>query len=178
VREVMRIKPIPSGVPRYTKDTLVIEGYQIPKGWMVNWNILLTHELDPITRVEDGSHMTMETGFVPDRWLEKATRPTTDFMPMGAGPRYCLGSTLAYAEMKVFLAVLAQTIDFDLVDDPKHYHQATITDHKKIKKKRKNIVWKRMSIIPKPANGVPVRIRVAAPGTVTTPTAPSRAAAL
>lgn len=82
VREVMRIKPIPSGVPRYTKDTLVIEGYQIPKGWMVNWNILLTHELDPLTRVEDGSHMTMETGFVPDRWLKKATRPTTDFMPV------------------------------------------------------------------------------------------------
>merc|ERR1712029_804513 len=152
VREAMRIKPIPSGVPRITNSSLVMDGYQIPKGWMVNWNVLLTHELDPTTYKEDGSHMDITTGFIPERWLEKTTRPTTDFMPMGAGPRYCLGSTLAYAEMKIFLAVLAQSIDFDLVDD----------DSKKKKKNKMNdIVWKRMSIIPKPANGVPVRVRLA-----------------
>ena len=47
---------------------------------------------------------------------------------MGAGPRYCLGSHLAYTEMKVFLALLARNLDFDLASD------------------KDNIRWKRMSI--------------------------------
>jgi len=146
VKETMRIKPITSGGPRMTRKTLTVDGYQIPKGWAINWNVLLTHELDPITRLEDGSHMDVRAGFVPERWLDETTRPTEDFIPMGAGPRYCLGSTLAYAEMKVFLAVLAQNVDYRLVS------QGTGEGAGEGKK----VIWKRLSIIPKAENGVPV----------------------
>jgi len=147
VRETMRIKPITSGAPRFTKKTMKVDGFQIPKGWGINWSVLLTHELDPVTYKKDGSHMDLRTGFVPERWLEDTTKPTTDFIPMGAGPRYCLGSTLAYAEMKVFLAVLAQNVhDFKLADGQQD----------------KEILWKRMSIIPRPLNGVPITIQPAA----------------
>jgi len=142
IREVMRIKPLSSGAPRTPTKTVVIDGYQIPKGWGVNWNVLNTHELDPITYKEDGSHMDVKKGFVPERWLDEATRPTTDFIPMGAGPRYCLGATLAYTEMKVFLAVLARKIDFSLANQNLLAGQ--------------DVVWKRMSIIPKPDDGVPI----------------------
>uniref|UniRef100_A0A7S2EK13 Cytochrome P450 n=1 Tax=Ditylum brightwellii TaxID=49249 RepID=A0A7S2EK13_9STRA len=141
IRETMRIKPLSSGAPRTLRATKVVDGVQIPKGWGVNWNVLLTHELDPITYKEDGSHMEVTTGFAPERWLDETTRPTTDFIPMGAGPRYCLGSTLAYTEMKCFLAVLARKIDyFSLVGD----------------NSKGEIEWKRMSIIPKPEDGVPI----------------------
>lgn len=138
VKETMRIKPLSSGAPRFLKKTIAIDGYQIPEGWGVNWNVLLTHELDPVTFKEDESHMDPKKGFVPERWLEEKTRPTSDFIPMGAGPRYCLGATLAYTEMKIFLAILARNIEFTLTGT---------TDE-----------WKRMSILPKPADGVPVTV--------------------
>jgi len=146
IREAMRIKPISSGAPRIPKSTLSVDGNQIPKGWNVMWSVLLTHELDPTTYKEDGSHMDIMKGFQPERWLEDATRPTTDFIPMGAGPRYCLGSALAYAEMKVFVAILAQTVrKFELL--PENF-----------KKNTNEVEWKRMSIIPKPLRGVPITI--------------------
>jgi len=144
IKEVMRIKPLSSGAPRTPTETVIIDGYQIPKGWGVNWNVLNTHELDPITYMKDGSHMDVKKGFMPERWLDEATRPTTDFIPMGAGPRYCLGATLAYTEMKVFLALLARRIDFSLVN--------------KDLLSGEDVVWKRMSIIPKPEDGVPIAV--------------------
>ena len=147
IKETMRLKPLSSGAPRTLKSTVTIDGYQIPKGWGVNWNVLLTHEADPTTHLEDGSHMDVKDGFQPERWLDEATRPTTDFIPMGAGPRYCLGSGLAYTEMKVFLATLARRMDFALADDALKTSQ--------------DVEWKRMSIIPLPKDGVPIVVRPA-----------------
>jgi cytochrome P450 len=138
IKETMRIMPIPSGAPRRLKTTSIIDGYQVPKGWKVFWSILLTHAQDPITSTENGSHMDIRKGYVPERWLDKSTRPSEDFIPMGAGPRYCLGSTLAYTEMKVFLSVLARNVDFELVNP------------------QDQIIMKRMSIMPKPADGLPI----------------------
>jgi cytochrome P450 len=139
VMEAMRLKPIASGALRRLKTTQTMDGFQIPRGWSFFWNILLTHVQDPVTFQQDGSHMDIRTGFVSERWLDKSTRPLEDFVPMGGGPRYCLGSHLAYTEMKVFLAVLARKIDFQLVQSPEE-----------------ELVIKRMSIMPTPADGVPV----------------------
>ena len=163
VREALRIKPIPSGVPRVAKTTLEVDdlAVQIPAGWSVHWNVQLTHELDPVTYREDGSHMTLEGGFAPERWLDEATRPRDDFLPLGAGPRRCLGGTLAYAEMRVFLAVLARRAEFDL--EGAYADGAT------------PIRWKRMSIIPQAADGVPVTVRPATAGVVRPTTAMAEA---
>jgi len=147
IKETMRLKPLSSGAPRVVKSTVTIDGYQIPKGWGVNWNVLLTHENDPVTYKDDGSHMDVKDGFEPERWLNEATRPTADFIPMGAGPRYCLGATLAYTEMKVFLATLARRMDFALADDALTSGQ--------------DVEWKRMSIIPLPKDGVPIVVKPA-----------------
>ena len=147
IKETMRLKPLSSGAPRVLKSTVTIDGYQIPKGWGVNWNVLLTHENDPITYKEDGSHMDVKDGFQPERWLDETTRPFNDFIPMGAGPRYCLGSTLAYTEMKVFLATLARRMDFGLADGNL--------------KSGEDVEWKRMSIIPLPKDGVPIVVKPA-----------------
>lgn len=140
IKESLRIRPISGGIPRLVTETIVVDGQQIPKGWVVDWSAALSHELDPKTFQPDGSHMDVKKGFVPERWLNEATTPV-DFVPMGAGPRYCLGSHLAYTEMKVFLALLARNLDFDLASD------------------KDNIRWKRMSIIPKIENGVPIVVR-------------------
>ena len=62
--------------------------------------------------------MDLWKGFQPARWLDESTRPTSEYMPFGAGNRFCLGYALAMLEMKVFLAVLARRIQFSLVNDP------------------------------------------------------------
>jgi cytochrome P450 len=145
IRETLRMLSLPSGAPRRIKDniTLVVDGYELPPGIKVMFSPLMTHYNDPITYQEDGSHMDIQRGYRPERWLDDETRPTTEFIPMGSGPRYCLGATLAYAEMKVFLATLARTVDYRLLGS---YEDG--------------IVWKRTSILPKPADGIPVEITV------------------
>ena len=116
---------------------------QIPKGWPIIYNIRRTHENDPITKLEDGSHMSITKGFNPDRWLDDTTRPKDDYIPFGSGPRYCLGATLAMAEMKIFLAIMARKLNFDLVGDVDG----------------DNIVWKRSDLIAIPKDGVVVSVK-------------------
>uniref|UniRef100_A0A7S4IGT1 Cytochrome P450 n=1 Tax=Odontella aurita TaxID=265563 RepID=A0A7S4IGT1_9STRA len=116
VKETMRLLPISFGGVRELDETLVLEGYQIPKGYWGTYSAFLTHEQDSKTYLEDGSHMDIRTGFKPERWLDEETRPTTEFIPFGAGHRFCLGHTLAMAEMKTFIAIMARRLrNFDLI---------------------------------------------------------------
>lgn len=141
IRECMRIKPLNGGAPRIAKDTLVVNGVQIPKDYAINFNVRLTHLMDPVTQEEDDSHMDIHKGFRPERWLNDETRPKEGWMAFGYGPRYCLGSNLAMAEMKTFLAVLARKIDFELVNSTE------------------DIEWQKFSIMPKPKDGTLVSVK-------------------
>lgn len=138
--EALRLRPIAGGSMRGTTKTIIVDGKQIPKGWAVLYDRYLTHLLDPQTFQEDESHMDVRDGFVPERWLDSATRPT-DFIPFGAGPRYCLGKDLAMLEMMVFVAELARRVStFTLVEpDPES-----------------NILWKERCVVPVPRQGVVV----------------------
>lgn len=102
--------PISFGGARNVDETIVLDGYQIPKNWLAIYNVALTHYHDPTTWQDDGSHMDFQTGFAPERWLDKDTRPTSEFMPFGAGHRFCLGHILAMSEMKTFLSVIARKL--------------------------------------------------------------------
>jgi cytochrome P450 len=120
IKETMRIMPITGGGIRQVQETMVVDGMQVPKDWYILYAIGLTHKQDPVTQEPDGSdNMSMYTAFQPERWLNNATKPTTEFIPWGAGHRFCLGHVLATAEMKVFLATLARKVkSFDLKTDP------------------------------------------------------------
>ena len=110
LKETMRIMPVSGGATRVVDETIVIDGVQIPKKWWIMASVSLTHAQDPITCKQDGSHMDIHKGFKPERWLDEQTRPSTEYMPWGAGYRFCVGHVLATAEMKVFLAVLARSV--------------------------------------------------------------------
>lgn len=140
IRETMRIKPIDGMIERKTEETLVLDGVQIPKKYLVYSNIRQTHNDDPKTYVEDGSHMSLHRGFKPERWLNDETRPS-EWMGFGEGKRRCLGERLALCEMKILLATLARKVDdYDL--------RKTGTDGK--------ILWKTDSIMARPSDGVEV----------------------
>jgi cytochrome P450 len=120
VKETMRLTPVSGGGLRVTDKTIVVDGKQIPKKWFAMYSAYLTHANDPMTWKEDGSHMSLQDGFEPNRWLDKTTRPTTEFMPWGAGTRFCVGWVLAATEMRIFLAILARKMNaFQLLTDSK-----------------------------------------------------------
>ena len=52
-------------------------------------------------------HMDPVKGFRPERWLGEGgfKKPGIDYVPFGVGAQSCIGTTLAYTEMKAFLAV-------------------------------------------------------------------------
>lgn len=140
IRETLRLRPVPATEIRRTSKSIILNGMQIPKNWMLWLNIRSTHDNDPITMKQDGSHMDIKLGFKPERWNDAATKPS-EWMPFGSGARRCLGENLAMTEMKVFLATLARRVDYDLVGS---------TDE---------ILWKRMSVMPRPLDGVEVAPR-------------------
>mmetsp|Transcript_31473 Transcript_31473/g.66202 ORF Transcript_31473/g.66202 Transcript_31473/m.66202 type:complete len:592 (+) Transcript_31473:165-1940(+) len=141
LKEIMRIKPLATtGAMRFAQETFVVDGKQIPKGYGVGFNPYLTHSLDPALKEDDGSHMDIVKGFKPERWLDEKTKPT-EYMPLGVGPRYCLGANLAMAEMKVFLALFARRVEFDMTN-------TTV----------ENVEWKKVSIIPKPKDGALISV--------------------
>ncbi|KAL7524960.1 hypothetical protein ACHAWF_001151, partial [Thalassiosira exigua] len=63
-------------------------------------------------------------------------------MAFGVGPRFCLEANLAMAEMKVFLALFARRVEFDLTN--------TMAE---------NIEWKKVSIIPKTRGGALITVK-------------------
>eukprot|EP00587_Corethron_hystrix_P000373 CAMPEP_0113326132 /NCGR_PEP_ID=MMETSP0010_2-20120614/18292_1 /TAXON_ID=216773 ORGANISM="Corethron hystrix, Strain 308" /NCGR_SAMPLE_ID=MMETSP0010_2 /ASSEMBLY_ACC=CAM_ASM_000155 /LENGTH=377 /DNA_ID=CAMNT_0000186311 /DNA_START=111 /DNA_END=1244 /DNA_ORIENTATION=+ /assembly_acc=CAM_ASM_000155 len=115
IKESMRILSVSGGGVRTVDQTVTIDGTQIPKNWVAWYGIGLTHALDPVTWTEDESHMDPVKGFKPERWLKAETTPK-EYLPFGAGFRFCLGYGLALAEMKTYLAVMARTVDFTLME--------------------------------------------------------------
>ena len=132
--------PVTGGFPREVKQTFAVDGVQIPKGWSVFTTYRLTHQLDPSVALPNDEHMHPRTGFVPERWLDPATIPS-DYVPFGAGPRFCLGYHLAMMEMKVFLAMMARKVPyFRLVNYSINGNES--------------IVWNPSTIMPRPLDGV------------------------
>jgi cytochrome P450 len=78
--------------------------------------------------------------FDPSRFLPEAKAKITRFsyLPFGAGPRTCIGSSFALQEATIVLATLVQRFDMQLLPD------AT--------------VWPVQKITLRPAHGLPMRI--------------------
>lgn len=120
LKETMRLRVVVGGIPRMAYEDIDVDGVGktiIPKGYLIDPSMLLTHEEDPRVKLPDGQHLDAIQGFRPERWLdggtEEAPSPDKDwYVPCGFGPRYCLGKNLAQLEMKIFLATLAPAIEF------------------------------------------------------------------
>ena len=69
--------------------------------------------------------------FDPRRFLPNSTptHPRYAYLPFGAGRRICLGASLAFLEMTLVLAVLAQSVRIDLVPTATLRKRAEVTLH-------------------------------------------------
>lgn len=109
LKEVLRIAPPVGGGFREVIQTCEINGYTIPKGWSVLYQIGMTHQ--------DSSVYPDPNQFDPQRFEVNQVDKTKPFsyVPFGGGIRECLGREFARLEMKIFAALLVRQYEWDLV---------------------------------------------------------------
>jgi cytochrome P450 len=110
LKEVLRmIAPVGGGFRTVLKPC-EFDGYTIPAGWTVLYEISMTHK--------DGEAFPAPDTFDPDRFsphrAEDKTKPFSH-VPFGGGVRECLGKEFARLEMKLFAAKLLRGYQWDLL---------------------------------------------------------------
>ena len=100
IKESMRLNPPVPYTQRSTTQPMVLDGYNLPKGSL-------------LTVAKIGLHRHPEIWeeplrFDPDRFSTEnsAKRHPYAFVPFSAGPRNCIGQTLAMDEMKTVIALI------------------------------------------------------------------------
>ncbi len=105
-REVLRLYPPITFIPRVASETTNIAGRRIKRGAMVMISPWTTHRNALLWDDPDR--------FVPDRFIggtEQAEKDNT-FLAFGLGPRVCIGAAFATIESGLILASLVRRYDF------------------------------------------------------------------
>ncbi|XP_076019338.1 cytochrome P450 17A2 [Genypterus blacodes] len=114
INEGMRIRPVsPVLIPHTAMNDSSIGGHSIRRGSRVLINMWSIHH--------DPQHWDKPDLFNPDRFLDNQGQRVVPscFLPFGAGPRVCVGESLARVELFLFLSSLLQRLSFRLPDgDP------------------------------------------------------------
>ncbi|GAC1360936.1 MAG: cytochrome P450 [Ktedonobacteraceae bacterium] len=111
-KEAMRLYPPAYVTARQALRDIEIDGYRVPKGWLVVLSPYTLH------RRED-SFPEPET-FDPERFAPEREKqlPRYAYLPFGAGPRICIGRYFAMMEGQLLLATLAQRVSFSRITAP------------------------------------------------------------
>ncbi|XP_053969910.1 cytochrome P450 CYP12A2-like [Anastrepha ludens] len=130
IKESMRVYPLSVGIVRAIQNDVVLSGYRVPKGTMVN--------LVSSTLLANENYYPRPLEFLPERWLRpskadddrsmteavecaQALRPSNPFifLPFGVGPRVCLGRRVSELEIELGIARLVRNfrIEFNYPTD-------------------------------------------------------------
>lgn len=97
-KETLRLYPPAPAFFRETGEDTVLQGFQVPKGSTM---------VIPIWQLQrEARWYTQPLEFDVQRWLDPdvvAARPKHAWMPFGAGPRICIGASLAMTEGQLAL---------------------------------------------------------------------------
>lgn len=110
VKEVLRLVPPVAGGFRRTIASCEFNGYQIPEGWMVLYQITQTHQ--------DPSVYPHPKDFNPDRFgsdRAEDKQKSFSFVTFGGGARECLGKMFALLVMRVFATHLVRNYEWELL---------------------------------------------------------------
>jgi enediyne biosynthesis protein E7 len=121
VKETMRLFPPVWCVGRRAKQLHAIRGSEIPA------NALLL--LSPYVIHRSPAWWAEPDRFDPQRFLndDMQRRPRLVYFPFGAGPRRCIGETLAIVEIVLIVAMLMQRYRIELVSDAPIHLNASFT---------------------------------------------------
>lgn len=104
VNEVMRVSGAVPGVPRVTLEEIEVDGWLIPKDTLVFLSTYSANRDDEVYRSAAEFDITAER---------------EAHLTFGGGPHYCLGASLARAEMEEALVILPQRLqNLSLVQEP------------------------------------------------------------
>ncbi|XP_039996713.1 steroid 17-alpha-hydroxylase/17,20 lyase [Xiphias gladius] len=109
INEGMRIRPVsPILIPHMAKTHSSVGGHFVSRGTRVLVNMWSIHH-----NPKDWDKPDL---FNPDRFLDDRGQRVTPscFLPFGAGPRVCVGESLARLELFLFLSSLLQRLRFSL----------------------------------------------------------------
>ncbi|HEY0754495.1 MAG TPA: cytochrome P450 [Ktedonobacteraceae bacterium] len=121
LKEALRLYPPAYATCRRALNDIEIDGYLVPKGWIV---LLIPYTLH---RREDS--FPQPERFDPERFApaQEKQLPRHAYVPFGAGPRVCLGLHFALMEGHLLLATLAQRVSFTLL--PGQTMKPDLVDH-------------------------------------------------
>uniref|UniRef100_A0A0V0H610 Putative ovule protein n=1 Tax=Solanum chacoense TaxID=4108 RepID=A0A0V0H610_SOLCH len=94
VSEVLRLTSPIIGSWKEVLEDFNYQGYSIPKGWKIYWNVPATH-MDPKVFPDAKNFDTSR--------FEGAGPTPFSYIPFGGGPRMCLGKEFARLEILVFI---------------------------------------------------------------------------
>lgn len=114
IKEVLRFIPPVGGAFRQVIQDCEYNGYLIPQGWSILYQIGKTHE--------DETLYTEPQKFDPERFSEvrheDQSKPFS-WVPFGGGMRECIGKEFAKLEIKLFAALLVRNYDWKLLPNQK-----------------------------------------------------------
>jgi cytochrome P450 len=119
LEEAMRLYPPIWVVSRMARETVGLQGYEIPEGTLVPISPFLMHR-DPAAWDEPEE-------FRPHRFLADTGRRPCQYIPFGAGPRQCIGRPFAVMEMHLVLASIARACDLVPISDAEVEPEALVT---------------------------------------------------
>ncbi|KUN82844.1 cytochrome P450 [Streptomyces griseoruber] len=100
VRETLRLYPPAWLMTRTARTTTALGDWSVSPGDDVLLNAYLIHR--------DPRWWQRPDEFDPTRWLNGRSGPGPSYLPFGAGPRVCLGSTLAMRQLTLATSRIAQ----------------------------------------------------------------------
>lgn len=112
INETLRLyPPVPSDPKYVVNDDVLPNGYKVPAGVNVIWSMYCMGRLE--------KYWDKPLEFLPERWLDpeknKERHPYL-FIPFQAGPRTCLGQSMAYLEVKVVAWMILKQFRLNLHD--------------------------------------------------------------
>eukprot|EP00803_Ostreobium_quekettii_P001598 evm.model.scf_7.30 EVM.evm.TU.scf_7.30 scf_7:249141-251406(-) len=108
-KEAVRIMPTLPGLFKVATKTFEINGYRIPKGWVV---IPLTGT----TAQHYDERWPGDANYCPNRHLTKAGREPVPELAFGLGPHSCIGRYLSILEAKILLATMARGFSYKIAN--------------------------------------------------------------
>jgi cytochrome P450 len=105
LKEAMRLFPAGTWTGRLAMHDFTLDSHLFSKGTWILMSPYITHRIPEV--------FPEPYKFRPERWL--SIHPSAyEFMPFSAGPRYCIGTSLAMMQLKIALTMLFRRYRFTL----------------------------------------------------------------
>lgn len=105
LKEAMRLFPAGTWTGRLAMQDFTLDSHSFSQGTWIIMSPYITHRIPEL--------FPEPYKFRPERWL--SIHPSAyEFMPFSAGPRYCIGTSLAMMQLKIALTILFKRFRFSL----------------------------------------------------------------